>query len=227
MSNTTTLPALRVLELFAGSRSIGKAAEALGMEVRSVDLVDFGGIHRVGDILGMKPASFKGWRPDIIWASPPCTAFSVASMGKHWGGGRKAFIPKSANAYLGQALVKRAQEIILACAPEVWFIENPEGVLRNLPLMQGWADRHTITYCTYGDSRQKRTDIWTNCTQWRPKPECKKNMPCHIAAPRGAKTGTQGLKGAHARAVIPPALCMDVMTSAMKQITMRNVTKPV
>ena len=28
-------------------------------------------------------------QPDFIWASPPCTAFSVASMGHHWlrGGG--------------------------------------------------------------------------------------------------------------------------------------------
>ena len=23
-------------------------------------------------------------QPDFIWASPPCTAFSVASMGHHW-----------------------------------------------------------------------------------------------------------------------------------------------
>lgn len=210
---------LRVLELFAGSRSIGKVAEHLGMRVLSVDLIDFGGIHRVGDILGMKPSSFKDW--DIIWASPPCTAFSVASMGKHWGGGRKAYLPKSANAYLGQALVKRAQEIIHANPKAIWFMENPVGVLRNLPLMAGFGTRHTVTYCTYGDSRQKRTDIWTNCTSWQPKPECRKNQRCHVAAPRGSKTGTQGLKGAHERAIIPPALCMDVLTSAVKEISRR------
>lgn len=215
---------IRLLELFAGSRSVGKAGDALGMKVRSVDLTQYGGIDMVGDILTMKPARFAAFKADIIWASPPCTAFSVASMGKHWGGGRKAFVPKTSNAFLGQALVKRAQEIILANPQAIWFMENPVGVLRNLPLMHGFGTRHTITYCTYGDTRQKRTDIWTNCTQWQPKPECKKNMPCHEAAPRGSRTGTQGMKGAHDRAVIPPALCMDAMTAALKQILVNSKT---
>lgn len=213
---------MRVLELFAGSRSIGKVAESLGMEVRSVDLTAYPGVQVVGDILTMKPAKFAAFNPDIIWASPPCTAFSVAAMGSNWGGGRKAFVPKTANAYLGQALVKRAQEIIAAFPDAIWFMENPVGVLRNLPLMTGFGTRHTITYCTYGDSRQKRTDIWTNCTTWTPKPQCQKNQPCHVAAPRGSRTGTQGLKNAHERAIIPPALCMDVMTAALKQITMKK-----
>lgn len=212
---------LRVLELFAGSRSIGKVAEHLGMRVLSVDLIDFGGIHRVGDIMGMKPSSFKDW--DIIWASPPCTAFSVASIGQHWTGGARKYEPKSANAYLGQALVKRTQEIIAANPKAIWFMENPRGVLRKLPMMQGFGTHHTVTYCTYGDERMKPTDIWTNCSAWTPKAMCRNRGACHVSAPRGAKTGTQGLKGAHERAIIPPALCMDVLTSAMKQLSTATV----
>lgn len=182
---------LRVLELFAGSRSIGKVAEHLGMRVLSVDLIDFGGIHRVGDIMGMKPRTFKDW--DIIWASPPCTAFSVASIGQHWTGGARQYAPKSADAYLGQALVKRTQEIIAANPKAIWFMENPRGVLRKLPMMQGFGTHHTVTYCTYGDDRMKPTDIWTNCTAWQPKSVCRNRGKCHVSAPRGAKTGTQGL----------------------------------
>lgn len=54
--------------------------------------------------------------------------------------------------------------------------------------------RHTISYCQYGDNRMKPTDIWTNDLKWIPKPPCKNGDKCHISAPRGSITGTQGLK---------------------------------
>ena len=41
---------MKVLELFAGSRSIGKVADELGYEVFSVDINDFEGIDLVKDI---------------------------------------------------------------------------------------------------------------------------------------------------------------------------------
>ena len=70
--------------------------------------------------------------------------------------------------------------------------------------------RYTDTYCKYGDERMKPTDIWTNHPNPKFKPMCKNGDPCHVAAPRGSKTGTQGLKGAAARAVIPHALCEHI-----------------
>jgi hypothetical protein len=42
---------MKILELFAGSRSIGKEAEALGHEVFSVDIEAFEGIDYVTDIM--------------------------------------------------------------------------------------------------------------------------------------------------------------------------------
>ena len=41
---------MRVLELFAGSRSLGKVAEELGYEVFSVDIKDFDNIDLVKDM---------------------------------------------------------------------------------------------------------------------------------------------------------------------------------
>lgn len=73
--------------------------------------------------------------------------------------------------------------------------------------------RHTITYCQYGDKRMKPTDIWTNSETWQPRPMCKKGDICHELAPRGSKTGTQGLKGEYNRSKIPEELCREILLS--------------
>lgn len=67
--------------------------------------------------------------------------------------------------------------------------------------------RYTVTYCQYGDDRMKPTDIWTNHPDPRFKPACKNGDKCHVAAPRGARTGTQGINGKKDRSRIPDALC--------------------
>jgi hypothetical protein len=74
--------------------------------------------------------------------------------------------------------------------------------------------KHTVTYCQYGDTRMKPTDIWTNNPHWTPREMCKNGDTCHVAAPRGSKTGTQGLKGAEIRSIIPHELCMEVMLNS-------------
>jgi hypothetical protein len=71
----------------------------------------------------------------------------------------------------------------------------------------------TLTYCQYGDSRMKPTDIWTNNLDWIPKPMCKNGSTCHVRAPRGSKTGTQGLKDAQLRGVIPKQLFFEIFES--------------
>jgi site-specific DNA-cytosine methylase len=205
---------MNLLELFAGSRSMGRAAEEQGMDVHSTDLIDFGRIDTVGNILAIPIDYWVAMAPDIIHASPPCTSFSVASIGHHWTGGKGAYIPKTQGALIGLALMHRTLEIIEACRPKVWYIENPRGLMRKMPEMQKLPIRHTVTYCQYGDTRMKPTDIWTNCTEWVPRPMCKNGDPCHESAPRGARTGTQGLKGAHDRSKIPHALCAEMIGAA-------------
>lgn len=206
---------LQVLELFAGSRSIGKAAEKLGMTVFSSDLMAFDGINYPVDVLEFDVTQVP-FQPDIIWASPPCTSFSVASIGHHWTGGKNAYIPKTEGAILGLKLVKKTLEIINHFKPTYWFIENPRGVLRKMDIMKD-LKRNTVTYCQYGDERMKPTDIWTNSEDWIPRPMCKNGDPCHVAAPRGSKTGTQGRSNAYERSKIPNELCEEILQSCMKQ----------
>ena len=74
---------MKALELFAGSRSFGKVAEKFGYEVLSVDINPFENIDYVVDILEFDYSKVD-FNPRIIWCSPPCTYFSVASIGHHW-----------------------------------------------------------------------------------------------------------------------------------------------
>jgi hypothetical protein len=205
---------VNVLELFAGSRSVGKQAEKLGMNVFSSDLIEFEGIDYAISILDFDVSKVP-FQPDIIWASPPCTSFSVASIGHHWTGGKGAYIPKTDGARLGLELVKKTLEIIDHFKPTYWFMENPRGVLRKLPVVQG-LKRNTVTYCQYGDERMKPTDIWTNSNDWVPRPMCKNGDPCHVAAPRGSRTGTQGRSNAYERSKIPDELCQEILKSCIK-----------
>lgn len=211
---------MNILELFAGSRSIGKAAEKSGMKVFSSDFIDFPDIDYVVDILEFDVDKVP-FTPDVLWASPPCTGFSVAAMGHHWTGGKGAYIPSTDISRLGIEIVNKTLSIIDYFYQQnsdlIFFIENPRGVLRkmpfmNLPHMENYT-RHTVSYCQYGDTRMKPTDIWTNSTQWIPRPICKNGAPCHESAPRGSKTGTQGLKNTFERSKIPDELCVDIVSS--------------
>ena len=76
--------------------------------------------------------------------------------------------------------------------------------MRNLP-------RYTVTYCQYGDTRMKPTDIWTNHPNPCFKPMCHNGDKCHVPAPRGSATGTQGLKGSIERSRIPEELCNHIV----------------
>lgn len=77
---------MKVLELFAGTRSIGKAFEAHGHEVYSIewdkrfDNIDW--YEDIGKITAEDILSRFG-HPDVIWASPDCTSYSVAAISKH------------------------------------------------------------------------------------------------------------------------------------------------
>ena len=133
---------MKVLELFAGSRSIGNIADRLGYEVFSVDINQFDKIDLAIDIMDLKKEMIP-FHPDMIWASPPCTYFSVASIGKHW---NKDHTPKTQQAVFGVNLVMKTIEIIKELNPDYWFIENPRGKLRKLDIMQS-LPRTTIWYC--------------------------------------------------------------------------------
>lgn len=226
---------METVELFSGTKSFSKVAQLRNHKIFTIDnqselhpdlCVDF--LEWDGYLAKSGKFDEKVFRKDIIWASPPCTTFSVASAGKHWTGGKGAYIPKTEACKKGLELLGRTIFFIKWCQPKIWFIENPRGVMRKvIDIFFEQYDirevkRHTVTYCQYGDTRMKPTDIWTNC-DIQFKPMCKNGAPCHEAAPRGSKTGTQGLKGAKERGAIPKKLMLDIIKYCEKQLKPENL----
>jgi hypothetical protein len=202
-----------VFDFFAGTGSSTQAFKDAGHTVISFELDDYFEATEHVDVFNLNATNLitKYGQPDFVWASPPCTAFSVASMGHHWGGGARAYEPKTESAKRSQELVAHTRKLIAELNPtKGWLMENPRGMLRKLPVVAG-LPQTTVTYCQYGDGRMKPTDLWGVVPNWTPRDMCKNGMPCHEAAPRGAKTGTQGLKGARERSRVPYALGEELL----------------
>lgn len=202
---------MKVLELFAGSCSFSNVAKELGHETFTTDIKQFGKIDYVCDIMDFDIRQIP-FVPDIVWASPPCTTFSIASVGHHW---NKDRTPKTKEAMLGFKIITYTQLIINHIKPKYWYLENPRGMLRKLGLIDSnW--RKEVCYCQYGDKRMKPTDIWTNNFHWIPRTMCHNgNKNCHHeSAPRGSRTGTQGLKGSYDRSKVPRELCLEILESS-------------
>ena len=205
---------MKVLELFAGTRSIGKAFEEKGHEVFSVEWdKSFENIDLYKDIyeLSAKEILEKFGKPDVIWASPDCSSYSIAAISHH----RKReengnLAPVSEYAKFCDRVNQHTLNLIMTLSPKYWFIENPRGGMRKMDFMHG-LPRYTVTYCQYGDTRMKPTDIWTNHPNPEFKSMCKNGDPCHEKAPRGSRTGTQGLNGSKERSVIPVELCRHIV----------------
>ena len=145
---------MKVLELFSGTGSVSKICDELGWECYSVDIDDkFYPVDKKVDILewDYKELDFK---PDIIWASPPCNTFSsMLCIHKH------IDIEKKMKEE-GLPMLYKAREIIDYFKPKYYFIENPDTgrmkrFITDLPF-------YRVCYCMYGYDNKKATRIWTN-----------------------------------------------------------------
>jgi len=190
----------------------------------------------------------RSGRFDIVLASPPCDTFSTGSFRHHWrcettclrcarpmervGGERwdhpenghlplperpYTFSPKTGQAKVGQALVLHTLALIEDYEPKIWVMENPRALMRKI--VPDEFIRTTVTWCQYGDTVMKPTDLWGGFPPGFEARSCKNGDPCHEAAPRGAKTGTQGKKDAAARGKIPYGLALEVCLAAETLMT--------
>lgn len=220
---------MKILELYAGSRSIGKVAERMGYEVFSVDIKPFEGIDLVKDCeyLTLDDLPFI---PDVLFSGTPCTTYSLAAISHHRNEDRT---PKTEFAAKCDRMNKNNLKLIKqiqALNPNfIYYIENPRAVLRKMDFMTE-LDRMTVWYCRYGDKAAKPTDWWSNNFYslfnpdgWQPRQECYNgNKKCHHeSAPRGSATGTQGKKNNYERSKYPVRLCIEILRATERKLNER------
>ena len=141
---------MNILELFCGTKSIGKCCDKLGWNSVSVDMEKKFNPTHLCNIMDFDYKQYPKDYFDIVWSSPPCTEYSKAKS-------RGIRDIDGAN-----KIVIRTIEIINYFNCEYWFIENPQtGKLKDQSFMKdfNFVDGD---YCMYGKEYRKRTRFWTN-----------------------------------------------------------------
>jgi len=160
-----------ILELFSGTKSIGKVFEKEGHEVISVDIDNhFKPTHNVS----IHDFDYKQYDYfDYIHASPPCRWFSGLQMCQYnkmrMIDGNLVYYDKYFNEMMVETesdlFVKKALEIINYFKPVCWTMENPYSTnhyaLHRRPYMADYK-YCIVDYCKYDYPVRKRTILFNN-----------------------------------------------------------------
>ena len=183
---------MHLLELFCGTKSISKTFERHGWTCCSLDMDKRREPTICCNILDVTPETILAFgRPDVIWASPLCTHYSMART--------TATTPRDLEG--SDRLVQAVLDLVdyFGC---FFFLENPwTGLLKTRDVVRGIPMR-VIDYCQYADDDfpgryRKRTAIWTN-SDWQPSRGMCVPSQCHFCSDnkRHDHTAQRG-KGRH------------------------------
>jgi site-specific DNA-cytosine methylase len=152
---------MRLLELFSGTGSVRKAIGENYDEIISIDILSKFKPTETCDILEWDYKKYPVGYFNVIWASPPCTEYSIL----------KQNTKMNCNLELADSIVLKTIEIINYFNPTYWFIENPQtGLLKKRIFMEN-KPYYDFDYCKFSNwGYRKRTRIWTN--------KIKKNCLC-------------------------------------------------
>ena len=187
----------KILELFSGTKSVGKVAEELGYDVVSWDLrnADINCDILLWDYTIFPPGTF-----DVVWARSPCTEYSRAKTVGH------------RDIDYANSIVLKTLDIIRYFQPTYFIIENPQtGLLKNQWFMND-IPYNDVDYCKYGMPYRKRTRLWNNIPNFTPLPLCNKDCNSMIGN-RHISTGQHDSNSTKDLYVIPSDLILDIFNS--------------
>jgi hypothetical protein len=152
MNASRAISKMRLLELFAGTGSVGTVFRERGWEVLSVDINPKSSPDLCMDVMDFEYWSFTPDHFQCIHASPPCTHYSRART--------TAKTPRDLDG--SDELVQRVLDITSYFGDAAWWMENPHsGLLKTREVVQG-LPYHVLDYCRYGTLYRKRTCLWSN-----------------------------------------------------------------
>ncbi len=158
---------MNFIELFCGYGNITNSFKDAGFKIFSIDIRKRKGVCEPDlqkNILELKIFEIPFEKCHVLWASPPCDIWSYASGNFHW---NKDGSPKTEKGLEHIEILKKTLAVIDELSPDLFFIENPRGRLRNFPFFVEWLKKHhavekTLTMSSYGFPATKPTNIFTN-----------------------------------------------------------------
>ena len=157
----------RLLELFSGTKSMGRAFEKKGWEIISVDNDAKSEPTICCNILNIELDRWPAHHFDVVHASPPCTYYSQART-----------TGKPVDMRPHDMISLHTVNLINALKPKLFFIENPAfSRIWKLSWLKD-LDYKIASYCHYSDwGYQKHTRFATNIGDfWKPR-RCKNDCP--------------------------------------------------
>lgn len=152
---------------------------------------------------------------DILFAGSDCTSYSVAAISKHRRKNEETgnLDPVSDYAKKCDRINWHVRELAKELGCEL-IIENPRGGMRKMDFVKDLI-RNETSYCKYGFPYMKATDFFATF-DLHLLPPCQNGNPDHIRAPRGSRTGLQGIQGKALRSIYPEKLCDHIVLECEK-----------
>jgi hypothetical protein len=177
-----------VLDLCSGTHSVTRAlrdrfpdARIISFDIDPRCATDSISNHdfRLCDIRDVDVEALKQevGNPLYIWASPPCTQYSIA----------RSYAKKPRDLTGTDSIVQACVTIIEALQPVRFALENPyTGMLKGRDIMKRWEHLLKKTsYCKFGTLYKKDTAIWTNARV--ELPVCSRLTPCDCSRATGGR----------------------------------------
>ena len=204
--------------MFSGQSKFKFISSILGIETITLDNNKKFNADIKKDILDVSAHDFAA-HPFIIYAAPPCTAFSKAGYQYHWKGkGNTRSLNENSKKYL--LYYQKTISLINELNPQYFYIENPEGLIhllietKNLQFFSNiFIDK--TSYCQYGFSYQKPTIIIHNNSYYHPKKCCKRKSICHEYSPRTKNNGCTRIRSSTLRSLTPNNLIFEIILNSI------------